>query len=104
MPLLADYAITPDVFDITSYPTASECEARIELATQGRLVRHEPKLSAPPAHDRYWCAEALATHRTKRFTGGVIVTKAVKNVYAIVDYVRRRSYGQIFTIGICSAT
>ena len=85
MPLLADYAITPDVFDISSYPTAGECEARIEtireamlteglvrdlrdgewgtlfgtdsrpwhprgtklikeLATQGRLVRHEPEL------------------------------------------------------------
>lgn len=122
MPLLADYAITPDVFDISSYPTAGECEARIEtireamlteglvrdlrdgewgalfgtdsrpwhprgtklikeLATQGRLVRHEPELPAPPAHDRYWCAEALATHRTQPFTGGVIVTKAVKNVY-----------------------
>ena len=30
MPLLADYAITPDVFDIASYPTAGECEARLE--------------------------------------------------------------------------
>lgn len=30
MPLLADYAITPDVFDATSYPTAGECEARLE--------------------------------------------------------------------------
>ena len=27
MPLLADYAITPDVFDVTSYSTAGECAA-----------------------------------------------------------------------------
>ena len=30
MPLLADYAITPDVFDVTSYSTADECAVRIE--------------------------------------------------------------------------
>ena len=122
MPLLADYAITPDVFDVTSYPTAGECEARLEtireamlteglvrdlrnggwgalfatddrpwhargtklikeLATQGRLVRHEPDLSAPPVNDRQWCAEALATHTKQPFTGGVIVTKSVKDGY-----------------------
>lgn len=122
MPLLADYAITPDVFDATSYPTAGECEARLEtireamlteglvrdlrdgswstlfatddrpwhrrgtelvkkLAKQGRLVRHEPERSAPPAHDRQWCAEALATHAKQPFTGGVIVTKSVKDEY-----------------------
>lgn len=121
MPLLADYAITPDVFDVTSYSTAGECEARLEtirdamteglvrdlrngewgtvfasddrpwhrrgtelvkkLAKQGRLVRHEPEQFAPPAHDRQWCAEALATHATQPFTGGVIVTKSVKSEY-----------------------
>ena len=30
MPLLADYAITPDVFDAASYSTAGECEARLD--------------------------------------------------------------------------
>lgn len=43
MALLADYAITPDVFDQTSYSTAGECEAwlvnlRETMLTQG-LVR-----------------------------------------------------------------
>lgn len=30
MALLADYAITPDVFHVTSYPTEGECAARLE--------------------------------------------------------------------------
>lgn len=30
MALLADYAITPDVFDVRSYSTGDECEARID--------------------------------------------------------------------------
>ena len=37
MPLLADYAITPDVFDVTSYSNASECEARLETV-RGAMV------------------------------------------------------------------
>ncbi len=123
MPLLADYAITPDVFDVASYSTRGECEAWLQtiretmlteglvrdlrdgewgslfgsadrpwhprgtelvkkLEKQGRLVRHEPERSAPPAHDRQWCAEALATHATQPFTGGVIVTESVKSAYA----------------------
>ena len=130
MPLLADYAITPDVFDATSYPTAGECEARLEtireamlteglvrdlrdgewgalfatddrpwhpratelfkkLARQGRLVRHEAELPAPPVHDLHWCAEALATHVTEPFTGGVIVTKSVKDEYLTEPTVAR---------------
>ena len=133
MPLLADYAITPDVFDVTSYSTAGECEARLEtirdamlseglvrdlrdgewcalfrsddrpwhrrgtelvkkLAKQGRLVRHESELPDPPAHDRHWCAEALATHAAQPFTGGVIVTESVKNEYngqAVVSRIDR---------------
>ena len=121
MPLLADYAITPDVFDVSSYTNEEECAARLdtiretmlteglvrdlrdgewgalfatdarpwhprgtklikELATQGRLVRHEPELSALARQDRHWCAEALATHSKQPFTGGIIVTKAVKEV------------------------
>ena len=122
MPLLADYAITPDVFDVTSYSTAGECEARLEtireamlteglvrnlrdgqwhglfssndrpwhrrgtelvkkLSNQGRLVPHEPALYASPAHDRGWCAEALATHAGNPLTGGVIVTEPIKSEY-----------------------
>ena len=123
MPLLADYAITPDVFDVRSYSTAGECAAWLEtireamlteglvrdlrdgewgallgsgdrgwhrrgpelvkkLARQGRLVRHDAELPAPPVHDRDWCAEALATHASQPFTGGVIVTGSVKSEYA----------------------
>ena len=38
MPLLADYAITPDVFDVTSYSTAGECEARLETIREVMLA------------------------------------------------------------------
>ena len=38
MPLLADYAITPDVFDVTSYSNASECEARLETVRGAMVV------------------------------------------------------------------
>ena len=123
MPLLADYAITPDVFDVASYSTPGECEAWLqtiretvlteglvrdlragewaalftaddrpwhprgtelvkELAKQGRLVRHESERPDSPPHDRAWCAEALATHATRPFTGGVIATESVKSAYA----------------------
>ena len=46
MPLLADYAITPDVFDAASYSTPGECEARLDsirqvMLTEG-LVRDLP--------------------------------------------------------------
>ena len=37
MALLADYAITPDVFDVMSYPNEEVCEARLEL-TRGPLL------------------------------------------------------------------
>ena len=37
MPLLADYAITPDVFDVTSYSNAGECEARLETIREAML-------------------------------------------------------------------
>ena len=123
MPLLADYAITPDVFDETSYLTASECEARLEtireamltegvvrdlrnghwrtlfgsddrpwhrrgtelvrkLEKQGRLVGLDAELPDPPANDLDWCSEALGTHATQPFTGGIIVTEAVKREHA----------------------
>ena len=43
MALLADYAITPDVFDVRSYSTGDECEARIdsirETMLDGGVVR-----------------------------------------------------------------
>ena len=38
MPLLADYAITPDVFDKTSYLTAGECGARLETIREVMLT------------------------------------------------------------------
>lgn len=38
MPLIADYAITPDVFDRTSYSTPAECEARIETIREAMLT------------------------------------------------------------------
>ena len=123
MPLLADYAITPDVFDVTSYSNDEACAARLEtireamlteglvrdlrdgqwrslfesgnrawhrrgtelvkkLATQGRLIQHGPELPNSPPDDKSWCAEALATHTTRPFSGGVIVTKTVKAGYA----------------------
>lgn len=130
MPLLADYAITPDVFDEASYSTAGECAAWLatireamlteglvrdlrggewsalfgsddrpwhphgrelvkKLAKQGRLVRHAAELTAPPVHDRDWCAEALATHASEPFTGGVVVTGSVKSEYATHPLVAR---------------
>ena len=123
MPLLADYALTPDVFDMASYSTSGECEAWLQtiretmlneglvrdlragewatlfrsddrpwhprgtelvkkLAQQGRLIRHETERPGSPPNDRGWCAEALATHATRPFTGGVIVTELVKSGYA----------------------
>ena len=130
MPLLADYAITPDVFDAASYSTAGEREARLDsirqvmlteglvrdlrggewhgvfgpdvrqwhrrglelvkkLATQGRLVPCPLALPDPPLDDRGWCAEALATHDRRPFTGGVIVTESVKGCYRHAQAVAR---------------
>ena len=123
MALLVDYAITPDVFDVTSYPTEGECAARLEtireamlteglvrdlragawsglvlgdarpwhrrgrellkkMKPQGRLVSFEPALPGPPADDREWCGEALATDGGRTFLGGVITTSSVKEAYA----------------------
>ena len=38
MTLLADYAITPDVFDVMSYPSEDACEARLELIREPMLT------------------------------------------------------------------
>ena len=38
MALLADYAITPDVFDVMSYPNEEVCEARLELIREPLLT------------------------------------------------------------------
>ena len=148
MALLADYAITPDVFDETSYSTADECAARIEtireamltegvvrdlrdgawsrlfltehgrrrkptalidakddapvrswhrrgveivrkLHTQRRLVSWRAASLQSPADDGDWCAEALATHEDQPLSGGVIVTKSVKDRYAAEAVVAR---------------
>ena len=52
MPLLAEYAITPDVLDVTSYSNANECEARLdyikETILNAGLVRD--------LHDGLWSA------------------------------------------------
>ncbi len=130
MPLLADYAITPDVFDVTSYSNDEVCTARLEtireamlteglvrdlrdgqwrslfgsgnrawhrrgmelvkkLATQGRLIQHRPVLPDSPRDNQSWCAEALETHASRPFSGGVIVTETVKAVYANEPLVSR---------------
>ena len=130
MPLLADYAITPDVFDVTSYSSEEVCGLSLELiretmlteglvrdlragewrrlfaddgrpwhrkgkelvkklATQSRLLAFQPALPAAPVDDQGWCAEALATHDTLPFTGGIIATESVKNAHADVDRVAR---------------
>ena len=122
MPLLAEYAITPDVFDVASYTSEEVCGLRLEmirepmlteglvrdlrngewrrsfasdtrawhrrgkelikkLTTQGRLIQFPPALPDPPSDDQGWCAEALATHNVREFTGGVIVTEPVKSTY-----------------------
>ena len=116
MPLLAEYAITPDVFDVASYTSEEVCGLYLDkirepmlteglvrnlrngewrrsfasdtrawhrrgkelikkLATQGRLIQF------PPPDDQGWCAEALATHNDRAFTGGIIVTEPVKSTY-----------------------
>ena len=38
MALLADYAITLDVFDVTSYSTAGECDARLDTIREAMLT------------------------------------------------------------------
>ena len=38
MPLLADYAITPDVFDMASYSTSGECEAWLQTIRETMLT------------------------------------------------------------------
>ena len=122
MALFADYAITPDVFDVMSYQNAGECEARLELirgpmltegvvrdlrdgewrdsfrnparawhrwtkefvkkmAAQGRLIRYSPMLPHSPADDDGWYAEALNSRKIRAYTGGIVVTSAVKNAY-----------------------
>ena len=149
MPLLAEYAITPDVFDVASYSTPDECSARIEvireallteglvrdlhsgswsslfnpggrrqssaqtscletgdrpdrrswhprgarlvkrLSTEQRLVEWPPMRPEAPADDTAWCTEALATHARGPLTGGVIVTKSVKDNFPAEPIVAR---------------
>ena len=122
MPLLADYAITPDVFDVDSYSNEDACHQSLELiretmlteglvrdlragewrrlfednkrswyrrgkelikklVTQKRLIEFASALPNQPADDQGWCAEALGTHQASPFSGGVIVTEAVKTAY-----------------------
>ena len=122
MALLADYAITPDVFDETSYSHPDACDAELrslkevllsqgvvrdlrsgqwrelfssdhrpwhrrgkellkKLRQQNRLVRFESTQDGSPVDDVEWCREALGTHETIPFTGGIIVTESVKSAF-----------------------
>ena len=38
MPLLADYAVTPDVFDVASYSNEEACRASLELIREAMLT------------------------------------------------------------------
>ena len=128
--LLRDYAITPDVFDVTSYPSEEIAAFRLaeirqvmmteglvrdlrdgewrtlfrndnrpwdrhakelvrKLAGQGRLMEVPPTRPAAPTNDGEWCAEALASHKLRALTGGVIVTEAVKAAYSRETLVER---------------
>ena len=130
MPLLADYALTPDVFDVDSYSNEEACRASLELirepllteglvrdlrrgewrrlfenndrswyrrskeivkklSSQGRLIEFEPGLPNQPVDDQSWCDEALSTHYSLPFTGGVIVTESVKNVHPNEPHIAR---------------
>ena len=139
MPILADYAITPDVFDVTSYTDhevgrlhlkeignviraqgvvrdlrAGEWRALVtgdgrpwhrrgkelvkKLATQGRLISFPPALPAEPVDDYGWCDEAIATHAKLELTGGVIVTRPIKDAHrfealvAAIDQLQRAAW------------
>jgi hypothetical protein len=130
MPLLAEYAITPDVFDVTSYAHEDACDAELraikdvllteglvrnlrkgewgqlftndgrqwhdrgkellkKLVQQNRLVRYPGILDTAPDHDQAWCEEALGTHGFTPFTGGVIVSKRVKEAFSDEPLVAR---------------
>jgi len=120
--LLRDYAITPDVFDETSYTHPAACDQALrylkevllnegivrdlrngewrsvfannarpwhirgkellkKLGQQNRLVAFAPALADPPRCDIDWCQEAVETHHTVPFAGGVIVTERVKTAF-----------------------
>ena len=139
MPILADYAITPDVFDVSSYSDhevgrlhlkeigdviraeglvrdlrAGRWRALVtgdgrpwhrrgkelvkKLATQGRLISFPPALPAEPVDDYGWCDEALVTHAKLELTGGVIVTRPIKDAHRFealvepIDQLRRAAW------------
>ena len=139
MPILADYAITPDVFDVTSYSDHEVGRLRLKeisdvirteglvrdlragkwralvtgdsrpwhrrskelvkkLATQGRLISFPPALPTEPVDDYAWCDEAIATHAKLELTGGVIVTRPIKDAHrfetlvAAIDQLQRAAW------------
>ena len=130
MPLLAEYAITPGVFETTSYSNEEVCGLHLstirevmmneglvrdlragewralfqndgrpwhrrakeivkKLYTQRRLIEFPTRLRTPPISDHDWCAEALAGHRQRPLTGGVIVTPPVKDAFPKEPLVER---------------
>ena len=52
-----------------------------KLVKQNRLIPFVRALPNQPDDDQGWCAEALGTHQTFPFRGGVIVTESVKAAY-----------------------
>ena len=62
MPLLADYAITPDVFDVMSYSTADECAARIETIREAMLTEGVVR----DLRDGAWSKLFLTEHGRRR--------------------------------------
>ena len=65
MALLADYAITPDVFDVTAYPTEGECAARLETIREAMLTEGLVR----DLRDGAWTVSSVATRG--HGTGGV---------------------------------
>ena len=63
MSLLADYAITPDVFDETCYPTEGECEARIETIREAMLTEGLVRDLRGGAWGRLFASDARPWHR-----------------------------------------
>ena len=60
-----------------------------KLSAQGRLIQFPSALPAPPVDDREWCAEALGSHGTRAFAGGIVATEVVKNAYVREPLVAR---------------
>ena len=81
MPLLADYAITPGVFDETCYPTAGECEARIETIREAMLTEGLVRDLRDGAWRRLFASDARPWHR-----GGIELVKTLAAQGRLVQF------------------